>query len=246
MSTNEPVRLQKLLANHGIASRRVIEEMIVEGRIYVNDEMAILGTKASLDDKIEIDDSPVVLNSEKKYFLLNKPLGVISTAFDEQGRQSVVDLIDTDLRIFPVGRLDANTTGLIILTNDGELTHRLTHPSYGIEKKYVAELEGEVSDATIELLRNGVDLDDGKTSDAKVRISARKTDVTLIEITIHEGRNRQIRRMGEAINHKVISLNRIGVGPIADQNLKVGEYRELNPKEIFELFDATKDKSENA
>lgn len=235
----EPERLQKLLANAGLASRREIENYIKDGRVCVNGDVAILGSKATVEDLIEIDGEPVALGGDLVTFLLHKPRNVISTASDEQGRKTVVELIETDVRIFPVGRLDADTTGLILLTNDGDLTYKLTHPKFGIDKRYVARLSGHIQESDVVLLRNGVKLEDGITAKAKVRVLARKTDESLLEITIHEGKNRQIRRMADAVGHRVISLQRTGIGPITDNDLAVGKYRELTTVEIHSLKKAT-------
>lgn len=235
----EPKRLQKLLANAGLASRREIENYIRDGRIRVNGDLAVLGTKATVTDAIEVDGELVTLGAELVTFLLHKPRDIISTASDEQGRKTVVDLIATDTRIFPIGRLDADTTGLILLTNDGDLTYKLTHPKFGIEKKYVARLSGHIQESNVELLRNGVELEDGITSKAKVRVLAQKSDESLLEITIHEGKNRQIRRMADAVGHPVISLQRTQIGPISDNKLPIGQYRELTAAEIHSLRKAT-------
>lgn len=235
----EPVRLQKLLANAGLASRREIEKLIVDGRIQINGELAVLGAKATLSDDVTVDGQSVSLGSELKTYLLHKPKGVISTASDDQGRKTVVDLIDSELRLFPVGRLDAETTGLILVTNDGDLTYKLTHPKFGVDKKYVARLKGHVHESNIDILKNGVELEDGVTAPAKVRVLARKTDESLIEITIHEGRNRQIRRMADSIGHPVISLQRTAIGPISDSKLAAGKFRELSIAEIHALKKAT-------
>lgn len=235
MEHNEAQRLQKLLAHSGVASRRVIEDMIDEGRIKVNGKVANLGDKATINDEICVDDIKVPLDVELQWFLLNKPTNVLSSASDDRGRKTVVDLIDTKTRIFPVGRLDINTTGLIILTNDGELTNLLTHPKYGVDKTYVARVEGHVHNSEIEILVNGVELDDGITSPAKVKVVARKSDQSVLEITIHEGRNRQIRRMCSAIGHEIISLHRVAIGPISDKQLKLGEYRKLEMSEVLAL-----------
>lgn len=240
MEIQEAQRLQKLLAHAGVASRRVVEDMIDEGRISVNGKVAELGEKALMTDEICVDGIKIPLETDLVWFLLNKPSNVLSSASDDRDRKTVVDLIDTDKRIFPVGRLDINTTGLIILTNDGELTNFLTHPKYGVDKTYVARVEGHVQNAQVEELQNGVELDDGITSPAKVKVVARKSDQSVLEITIHEGRNRQIRRMASAIGHEVISLHRVAIGPISDKKLKVGEYRKLEMSEVMALNAAAK------
>ena len=234
----KPERLQKLLANAGLASRRLVENMITDKRIHVNGELAILGTKATSTDLITLDGQPVILKSEIHTYLLNKPLDVISTAADEHGRQTVVDLIESSERLFPIGRLDAQTTGLIFVSNDGDLTYRLTHPKFGVEKKYVARVEGHIHENDVEKLRIGVELDDGITAPAQVRVLARKPEQSLLEIIIHEGRNRQIRRMAQAVGHTVMSLHRSQIGPIADPGLSPGQYRELTVAEVHSLYSA--------
>jgi 23S rRNA pseudouridine2605 synthase len=236
--SSEPIRLQKLLAHGGLGSRREIERLIEQGRIAVNGEVATPGTKATDSDAITVDGNAVHLDTESATFLLNKPLGVLSTVTDDRGRPTVTDLIDTDLRIYPVGRLDINTSGLILLTTDGELTLKLTHPRYGVNKKYVVQVSGEVDSDDVSRLREGIELEDGVTAPAKVRVLAQKHDATLLEITIHEGRNRQIRRMISAIGHDVVSLHRSQIGPIADDSLKPGDYRPLGNDEIHALFSA--------
>ena len=225
-------RLQKVLARAGLASRRVCEDLIAEGRVKVNGEVADLGRRVDpLTDVIEVDGALVPIAPGLVYYLLNKPTGVVTTAADTHGRPTVVGLVPADPRVFPVGRLDADTEGLLVLTNDGELTHRLTHPSFGVEKEYLASVEGDPSPATLRRLREGVDLDDGPTAPAKaVRVSE-----GLIRLTIHEGRNRQVRRMCEAVGHPVTRLVRSRIGSVADRKLKPGEWRELSPDEVRAL-----------
>ena len=238
----KPVRIQKLLANSGIGSRRTVEEMIVAGRIFVNGEMATLGDKATSADEITIDSQSVDLAVQYKTYLLNKPLGVISTSSDENDRKTVVDLIESDLRLYTVGRLDADTTGLILVSNDGDLTHKLTHPKYGVEKKYIAQLTGEITEEALDTLRNGVELEDGMTAPSKVRLLGCKTGESLVEIVIHEGRNRQIRRMAQAVGFPVISLTRTKIANLEDRSLKPGEYRELTLSEIQDLKVASQER----
>lgn len=235
MTNTESVRLQKLLASVGVGSRRTIEQMIVEGRIRVNGTIAVLGDRATLEDSIELDGTPLELRVEKVSYLLNKPRGVISTASDEHGRQSVIDLIDSPHRLYPVGRLDADTTGLIIVTSDGELTYRLTHPKHGVDKTYIAKVSGDVSESELTLLREGVELEDGMTAPARVKVVDRSRDASLVELSIHEGRNRQIRRMMDAVGHPVITLHRVSIGPVSDSGLRPGQYRELTILEIHAL-----------
>ncbi|HEX7167263.1 MAG TPA: pseudouridine synthase [Acidimicrobiales bacterium] len=232
---SEPEKLQKVLARAGVASRRVCEELIAEGRVRVNGERARIGHRVDPStDVIEIDGGLVPVAAGLVHYLLNKPAGVITTADDPQGRPTVVEIVPSEPRVFPVGRLDADTEGLLVLTNDGELTHRLTHPSFGVEKEYVAEVEGRPSDAAIRVLREGVELDDGRTSQAKVA----RLDASVLRITIHEGRNRQVRRMCEAVGHPVARLVRTRIGPIADRRLRPGEWRVLEPEEVRALAGA--------
>ncbi|MBW3615096.1 MAG: rRNA pseudouridine synthase [Actinobacteria bacterium] len=232
---NEPPageRLQKVLARTGLASRRACEELIAEGRVTVNAEVAELGRRVDpLVDVIEVDGALVPVAPGLVHYLLNKPAGVVSTAADTHGRSTVVDLVPADPRVFPVGRLDADTEGLIVLTNDGELAHRLTHPSFGVEKEYLAHVEGGPGPSALRRLRDGVELDDGPTAPAKVA----RVDAGVLRITIHEGRNRQVRRMCEAVGHPVLRLVRTRIGPLADRRLKPGEWRPLEAGEVRAL-----------
>ena len=227
-----PGRLQKVLARAGIASRRVIEDMIAEGRITVNGTVATLGDKADpLSDIITVDGAVISTMPDAITYLLNKPAGTVTTADDPQGRPTVVELLPAEPRVFPVGRLDFETEGLLLLTNDGEMTHRLTHPSHGVEKEYLAHVEGEPKPNVLKWLRAGVELDDGMTAPAQAALIGDN----MIRLTIHEGRNRQVRRMCDAVGHPVIRLVRTRIGPIADRQLKPGEYRNLTNKEILAL-----------
>ena len=183
---------------------------------------------------LQVDGVPVSVSSEVVYYLLNKPAGVVTTASDPQGRRTVIDLVPTEPRVFSVGRLDAETEGLLLLTNDGDLAHRLTHPSFGIEKEYLAEVEGEPSAAAVRRLRRGVDLDDGMTAPARVSAVAPRA----LRIIIHEGRNRQVRRMCEVVGHPVVRLVRTRIGPLADRTLAPGEWRTLSAAEIRGLQEA--------
>jgi 23S rRNA pseudouridine2605 synthase len=228
----EGVRLQKLLAQAGLGSRRTAEELIAAGRVRVNGKVAVLGARVDPeDDLVEIDGVPVPVNPGFVYYLLNKPAGVVTTAADTHGRPTVVDLVPAQPRVFPVGRLDQATEGLLLLTNDGGLAHRLTHPSFGVDKEYLAEVEGEPSRSAIRRLREGVDLEDGRTTPARVALVA----PTLIRLTIHEGRNRQVRRMCEAVGHPVRRLVRTRIGPITDHRLRPGEWRALDLDEVRSL-----------
>jgi len=229
---SEPVRLQKLLARAGIASRRVVEEMIEQGRVRVNGEVATLGGRADPEvDAVEVDGVLVGVRPDTVWYLLNKPAGVLSTASDPQGRPTVVQLVPAEPRVFPVGRLDADTEGLLLLTNDGEVTNRLTHPSHGVEKEYLAHVEGRPSRGALRALREGVELDDGRTSPARASLVA--PDV--VRLVIHEGRNRQVRRMCEAVGHPVRRLVRVRIGPLTDDRLAPGAWRELRQDEVRAL-----------
>jgi 23S rRNA pseudouridine2605 synthase len=228
-------RLQKLLAGLGVASRRACEELIAEGRVTVNGEVAVLGRRVDPDaDAVAIDGVPVPVRPGLVYYLLNKPRGVVSTAQDPQGRPTVVGLVPAQPRVYPVGRLDTDTEGLLLLTNDGELTHRLTHPSFGVEKEYLAEVAGEPTPGALRRLREGVDLEDGPTAPARASLAA----PSAIRLVIHEGRNRQVRRMCEAVGHPVVRLVRTRIGPLAERRLKPGEWRELSFEEVRALHAA--------
>lgn len=222
-------RLQKVLSRAGLGSRRVCEDLIAHRRVRVNGEIAVLGRRVDAErDAITVDGAPVGTQAGLVYYLLNKPRGVVTTADDPQGRPTVVQLVPDDPRVYPVGRLDADTEGLLLLTNDGELTHRLTHPSFGVEKEYLAEVSGSPSPQALRLLRDGIELDDGMTAPAQAVLVA----PGLVRITIHEGRNRQVRRMLEAVGHPVRRLARTRIDRLADRNLKPGTWRELTTKEV--------------
>jgi 23S rRNA pseudouridine2605 synthase len=225
-------RLQKVLARAGIGSRRVCEELIADERVTVNGEVAVLGRRIDPEhDLVEVDGSPIGVRPGLVYHLLNKPAGVVTTADDPQGRPTVVELVPSSPRVFPVGRLDQDTEGLLLLTNDGELAHRLTHPSYGVEKEYLAHVQGEPSRGAVRRLRDGIELEDGLTAPAGANLVA----PSLIRITIHEGRNRQVRRMCEAIGHPVERLVRVRIGPLKDRRLKPGASRPLTTDEVRDL-----------
>lgn len=225
-------KLQKVIARAGLVSRRAAETLIDEGRVRVNGKTAQLGRRVdALVDRIEVDGVLLSVEQGLVYYLLNKPSGVVTTSYDPQGRRTVVDLVPDTHRVFPVGRLDSDTEGLLILTNDGPLTQLLTHPSFGVEKEYVAKVAREVSPGGLRRLRDGIELEDGPTAPAKVSQPA----PGLIRLTIHEGRNRQVRRMLEAIGHPVLGLARMRIGPITDQSLRLGEWRTLEPAEVRAL-----------
>ncbi len=232
----EGVRLQKVLAQAGLGSRRVAEDLIAARRVRVNGEVAHLGQRVDPEaDVIEVDGAQIGVRAGLVHLLLNKPAGVVTTAADPQGRRTVLELVPAEPRVFPVGRLDIDTEGLLLLTNDGDLAHRLTHPSYGIEKEYLVEVEGVPGRGAVRSLREGVDLDDGTTAPAKVATLAD----SLLRITIHEGRNRQVRRMCEAVGHPVRRLVRTRIGPLAERSLAPGEWRELSQAEVRALERAT-------
>ena len=231
-ASHEGDRLQKVLARVGIGSRRVCEDLIAEGRVLVDGEVAVLGRRGDVETAlIELDGAPIGVRPDLVHYLLNKPAGVVTTADDPEGRPTVVGLVPTEPRVFPVGRLDFATEGLLLLTNDGELAHRLTHPSFGVEKEYVAELEGSPSRAALRRLREGVQLEDGVTAPARAAL----LDPSVLRLTIHEGRNRQVRRMCDAIGHPVVRLIRTRVGPLADRSLAPGAWRELTGEELRSL-----------
>jgi 23S rRNA pseudouridine2605 synthase len=225
-------RLQKVLAAAGLGSRRACEELIAAGKVTVDGEVAVLGRRVDpASARVEVDGVPVSVRPGLVYYLLNKPPGVVTTASDPQGRPTVVDLVPREPRVFPVGRLDAATEGLLLLTNDGDLAHRLTHPSFGIEKEYVAHVEGDPSPGDVRRLREGVDLEDGRTAPAR----ASRVAPGVLRLTIHEGRNRQVRRMCEAVGHPVVRLVRVRIGPVADRRLPPGRWRPLTTDEVRAL-----------
>lgn len=228
-------RLQKVLALRGWGSRRVCEELIAAGRVRVNDEVASLGRRVDVEtDRVEVDGVPIGVRPDIVYYLLNKPIGVITTASDTHGRPTVVSLVPHEPRVFSVGRLDADTEGLLLLTNDGELANRIAHPSHGIEKEYLASVVGNVPASALRRLRDGVELDDGMTAPAR----ASQISPGVLRITIHEGRNRQVRRMCEAVGFPVTRLVRVRIGPLRDAALAPGEWRDLTADEVRELAEA--------
>ena len=228
-------RLQKVLARAGFGSRRACDELIGEGRVRVNGRPAVVGQRVDPDhDRVEVDGVPVGVRPDLVHYLLNKPRGVVTTARDPQGRPTVVALVPDQPRVFPVGRLDADTEGLLVLTNDGELAQRLSHPSFGVEKEYLAEVEGTPSPGALRRLREGVQLEDGLTAPARVSAPA----PGVLRISLHEGRNRQVRRMCEAVGHPVVRLVRTRIGPVADRGLAPGEWRPLSTAEVRALAGA--------
>jgi 23S rRNA pseudouridine2605 synthase len=228
------MRLNAWLARAGVASRRKADELIKAGRVTVNGEVGQLNTFVQKTDEVSLDGEPLAKQG-LAYVLLHKPAGVVTTASDPQGRRTVVDLVDHPSRVVPVGRLDADTTGALLLTNDGELSHHLAHPKYEVDKVYEVETWTQPNDAELERLRTGVQLDDGPTSPA----DARRLAGARIELTIHEGRNRQVKRMFEAVGHRVKALHRSRYGPLTVEGLEPGQWRELEPSEVERLRLAT-------
>ena len=237
MNESSGERVQKVLAHAGIGSRRAVEEMVAAGRIRINGKVARPGQRVDISkDKVEVDGSTVPLRTELAYYLLNKPAGVVATASDPEGRATVLDLVDVERRVWPVGRLDIDSEGALIITNDGDLTNGLTHPRYEVPKVYIAEVEGHVGHRALARLARGVDLEDGRTKPAEASIVERRAGATLVRLTITEGRNRQVRRMAEAVGHPVKRLVRVAIGPLQVGRLKPGTYRKLSPAEVRSLY----------
>lgn len=231
-------RLQKVIAESGYASRRKAEELIKAGKVYVNgNKVTEMGFKVSGNDLIDINGKPLK-KEDKEYYLLNKPRGVVTTTSDDKNRKKVTDLIETPKRIYPIGRLDYDTTGVLLLTNDGELTNILNHPSSEVSKIYVAKIDGIVEPFKVKKLEQGVIIDGVKTSKAKIRIKKldKKNNASYIEITIHEGKNHQVKKMFEAIGYKVTKLKREKYAFLDVKSLKSGEYRKLTTKEVKSLY----------
>lgn len=226
------LRLNRVLAQAGVASRRRADELIASGRVAV-DGLVVRepGRRVAAGERVTLDGD-VLRREPPAYILLNKPEGVVTTARDPQGRRTVLDLVRTRLRVFPVGRLDAGTTGLLLLTNDGDLAQRLAHPRHGVEKTYRATIAGELTPAQAERLRRGVELDDGPTAPARVRVLHAGAQGSVLELTIHEGRNRQVRRMLEAVGHRVRALERVAYGPLRLGDLARGASRPLSAEEL--------------
>jgi len=236
-----PERLQKVLARAGLGSRRHCDALVEGGHVRVNGSVARPGLRVDLaNDSVEVDGVRIAVQPGLVYRLLNKPAGVVSTAEDPQGRDIVVDLVPGQPRVFPVGRLDAETEGLLILTNDGDLVHRLTHPSFGVDKEYLATVRGRPTRSALRRLREGVELEDGMTAPAQASLLAEN----LVRLVIHEGRNRQVRRMCEAVGHPVTRLVRHRIGPLVDRKLEPGQWRDLTNAEVLALErEVVRDKS---
>lgn len=236
----ERVRIQKAIANAGLMSRRAAEEAISEGRIRVDGRVAVLGDRVDVDtERLTMDGTPVPVAPGLETHLLYKPVGVISSASDPHGRETVVDLVPSEKRLYPVGRLDADSEGLILVSNDGELTNRVTHPSFGITKTYLALVSGIPHNRQIRRLTEGLELEDGPARAQSARVvEASAGDRALVEVVMVEGRNREVRRMFSEIGHEVERLVRTAVGPITDPGLRPGDSRKLTPLEVRKLHEA--------
>ena len=232
-------RLQKYLANSGVASRRKCEELILQGKVKVNGKVVTeLGIKVNPEkDIVKFNGKEVKQTKKMVYILLNKPIGYVTTADDQFGRETVLDLVKVKERIVPVGRLDMYTSGALILTNDGDFVYKVTHPKHEIEKTYTVTVKGIVQNSEVEQLRKGVKIDDYTTKPAKVKILKTDTekDISRLEITIHEGKNRQVRKMCEAVNRKVLALHRSKIGGIGVKDIELGKWRYLKENEIQKL-----------
>lgn len=235
-------RLQKIIAESGYASRRKAEELIKKGKVIVNGKVVTeLGTKASFGDDILVEGKKIE-KEEKEYYIFNKPRGVITSTSDDKGRRVVTDYFNSNKRIFPVGRLDYDTTGLLIVTNDGELSNLITHPKNEIEKVYVAKIEGIIKDTEINKLKSGIVLDGVKCIPKRVKLKSfdKKSNSSIVEITITEGKNHEVKRLFESVGFSVSKLKRERVAFLSLGNLQSGEYRKLNPKEVKQLFSLIK------
>lgn len=231
------IRLQKFLAEAGVASRRKCEELMLQGRVEVNGvKVTELGFKVNAGDTVKLDGKEVKQEEKKVYILLNKPVGYITTAKDQFSRKTVLDLVEgVKERIYPVGRLDYDTSGLLLLTNDGDLAYKLTHPGREADKVYQAKIKGALNDKEIQAFKTGIRIDDYTTSPAKIKVLERTGTDSLVEVTIHEGKNRQVRKMFEAVGHVVLKLRRIAIGPVKLGSLEEGGWRHLTPDEVKSL-----------
>lgn len=229
-------RLQKVLAAVGFGSRRTAEDLISAGRVTVNGDIAILGRRVDADnDLIEVDGAPIGIKPDLVYYMLNKPVGVVVTSKDTHDRRTIMDIVPTEPRVFSVGRLDAETEGLLLITNDGQLANRIAHPSNGVDKEYLVEVDnGAVTPGGLRLLRDGIELEDGVTAPAKVS----QPEPGILRLTLHEGRNRQVRRMCEAVGNPVRRLVRTRIGPLADKSMQPGEWRHWTIDERNAMIEA--------
>jgi 23S rRNA pseudouridine2605 synthase len=237
------MRIQKIIASAGITSRRKAEDLIEKGLVKVNGEVLLeQGYKVKPEDTIEVNGEVINKLDKKVYYIINKPKGYVTTVKDQFGRPCVIDLVNTEIkeRVYPAGRLDYNTEGLLILTNDGDFVNTISHPKNKIEKKYIATINGHIDEKSIEKLKKGVLVDKKLTSPAKVFLSEIFKDKCIVEITITEGRNRQVRKMFEAVGHNVIELMRVSIGNLEIGNLKTGRIRKLNPNEVQALINLSK------
>lgn len=227
------MRINKFLANAGIASRRKVEEYIISGRVKVNGKLILeLATDVGPDDIVLFDNKKVDIGINFEYYMLNKPKGYISTASDDRGRKTVVSLIKSSARIYPIGRLDYDSEGLLLLTNDGELTNKLTHPKHNIAKTYIAKINSTLNEIEKQKLENGIVIDGYKLHPCQIQILEQNKEFTELNIIIYEGRNREIRKMFDSLNKKVIFLKRVKIAELSLGNLKRGEYRSLTNKEV--------------
>lgn len=235
------MRLQKFMAHSGVASRRKCEQLIAEGRVKVNDEIVTeMGRIVTSKDRVYVDSKRLRLIKDHSYYILNKPMGVVSTVSDEKKRVTVVDLIESEDRLYPVGRLDIDTTGLIILTDDGELTNKLMHPSNVVEKTYIATVDGTPNKTELDMLRVGIKVGKEKFAPAKVKVLKKFDSDSILEIKIHEGKNHEVKIMCERIGHPVKKLKRVKIGNLELGDLRIGNYRRLDEEEVEYLKELTK------
>lgn len=229
-------RLQKFIAESGYCSRRKAEELIKSGKVSLNGEIVTtLGTKTKFDDVIIVDGVKLE-KQDKEYYLFNKPRGVVTTTSDDKHRKTVMDFFETEKRLYPVGRLDYDTTGLLIITNDGEFANTMTHTKNNIEKVYIAKVSPEIKGEQIRALKTGIKIDDSLCIPDRVKLKKTEGDTSLVEITIHEGKNHEVKKMFEAIGYEVIKLSRVRIGTLTLEGLLSGKHRKLKPKEIQQLY----------